>query len=115
MKVIPRQVRFFATAAGAIPAKEFILSLPKSERKIVGGDINAAQWSNPWKKPIVGFLGKGLWEVRTTLPNTISRIIFFEYEGVMILLHGFKKTTQKTPAEIIKIALTRKKLYENQK
>jgi phage-related protein len=113
VKEIPRPVKFFATEAGSEPAREFLQELPKNERIILGEDIKAAQWSNPWRKPIVDSLGKGLWEVRSTLPNTIARILFFEYDGTMILLHGFKKKTQQTPTDIIKLANSRKKLYEN--
>lgn len=113
MKELPRPVKFFATDAGNEPAREFLQELSSEEKKIIGEDIKAAQWSDPWRKPIVDSLGKGLWEIRTTLPNTIARIIFFEHQGKMILLHGFKKKTQKTPPDIIKLATNRRKLHEN--
>ena len=56
---------------------------------------------------------EGIWEVRSTLPNTIARVLFVEIAGEMVLLHAFKKKTQKTPAEELKLAIKRKKIYEN--
>lgn len=66
-----------------------------------------------WRKPLVDFLEDGIWEIRSTLPNTIVRVLFAEVGGEMILLHAFKKKTQKTPPEELKLAIKRKKIYEN--
>ena len=58
-------------------------------------------------------LGKGLWEVRSTLEsNRIARVIFCMGDGYMILLHGFIKKTQKVPQADIDLALRRKKEVE---
>jgi phage-related protein len=55
-------------------------------------------------------LGRGLWEVRSTLTQgRIARVLFCEHEGRMILLHAFIKKTQKTPAGDLELALKRKK------
>ena len=59
--------------------------------------------------PLVCSLGKGLWEVRCTLPNTIARVLFVMHEGQMVLLHGFIKKTQKTPQQDLEIATARAK------
>lgn len=112
MRKLPRDVVFYASEAGGEPVREWLQSLSKEEKKIIGEDIKAAQWTFHWRKPLVDSLGGGLWEVRTTLPNTIVRILFFECDGEMVLLHGFKKKTQKTPDEAIKLARERKKNYE---
>ena len=54
--------------------------------------------------------GHGLWEVRSNLAGgRIARVIFCIAGGEMILLHGFLKTTQKTPPNEIKLALGRKR------
>jgi phage-related protein len=39
-------------------------------------------------------------------------VIFFIHEGEMILLHGFEKKTQKTPAQDLDLALARKRDVE---
>jgi phage-related protein len=79
----------------------------------VGEDIKTAQGLFHWRKPLVDFLSDGIWEVRSTLPNTIARVLFAEVVGEMVLLHAFKKKTQKTPTEELNLAIKRKKIYEN--
>jgi phage-related protein len=60
----------------------------------------------PLCRPIRG----GVWEVRTDLPNgTIARVLFCFGGGVMVLLHGFKKTSRKTPPGEIVLAMKRMK------
>jgi len=113
MRKLPRDVRFFATGEGHMPAREWLKSLPKEERRIIGEDIKTVQGLLQWRKPLVDYLGKGLWEVRSTLPNTIARRLFAEISGEMILLHGFKKKTQKTSPDDLKLAEKRRKQYED--
>ena len=52
-------------------------------------------------------LDKDLWEVRSGLPNRIARVIFTVNDGVMVLLHGFIKKSQKTPASDLALAKQR--------
>jgi len=55
-------------------------------------------------------LGRGLWEVRSSLTQgKIARIIFCVSGGQMVLLRGFIKKTQSTPAQEIDLALKRMK------
>jgi phage-related protein len=52
----------------------------------------------------------GLWEVRSALPgNREARVLFCPAEGQMVLLHGFMKKTQKTPAADLNLAVKRMK------
>jgi phage-related protein len=63
-----------------------------------------------WPMPLCRSLGRGLWEVRSTLTQgRIARVLFCEREGRMILLHAFIKKTQKTPAGDLELAIKRKK------
>ena len=114
MRKLPRSVVFYATEGGVEPVREWLKELSKEEKKIIGEDIKTVQWSPAWRKPLVDSLGAGLWEIRITLPNTIARVLFFEHAGDLVLLHGFKKKTQKTPNEAIQLARTRKKHYETE-
>jgi phage-related protein len=53
-------------------------------------------------------LGRGLWEVRSTLPQgRIARVIFCVTDSEMVLLNGFIKKTQRTPPSEIELALKR--------
>ncbi len=54
-------------------------------------------------------MGAGLWEIRSTIPNGIARIIFVMKDGSMVLLHGFIKKTRKTPLQDIDLAKSRAK------
>lgn len=48
--------------------------------------------------PLCRSLGKGLWEVRSALSGgRIARVIFYASDGELVALHGFIKTSQKTP------------------
>lgn len=61
--------------------------------------------------PLCRALGGGLWEVRCSLAGgRIVRLLFFFFEGELGLVHGFMKTTRKTPPE--DLALARKRMKE---
>jgi phage-related protein len=98
---------FFRTERGNEPVREWLVSLPKAERKAIGGDILKVQYCWPVGKPLVGNLGGGLWEVRSRLADRIARVIFCVEEQAMMLLHGFMKKTQKTPKHDLDLARKR--------
>ncbi len=58
--------------------------------------------------PVVRKLDSGLWEVRADLEDTITRIIFTVVGSNTVLLHGFIKKSQKTPAHDMATAKQRK-------
>lgn len=100
-------VRFYATAAGAEPVREWLRSLPAEERKIIGEDIKTVQFGWPLGMPVVRKVTPKLWEVRSRLANRIARVLFTVKGGQMVLLHGFIKKTRRTPAEDIRLAQSR--------
>lgn len=58
--------------------------------------------------PLCRPLGRGLWELRSSLPDgRIARVIFCVRGGELLLLEGFIKKTQKTPPQEIELALQR--------
>ena len=61
-----------------------------------------------WKR--LSCRGK-VWEVRSGLDNRIARTLFTEVDQEIVLLHGFIKKTQKTPADDLALAKKRRKLY----
>jgi len=69
------------------------------EKKAIGEDIKAVEFSWPIGYPQVTKLDKDLWEVRTNLPNGVSRVFFKIWKKNMVLLHGIIKKTQKTPKQ----------------
>lgn len=103
------EVNFYCETNGNEPVRKWLKSLEKEDRSIIGKDICTVQEGWPLGMPLVRSLGSGLWEVRSTIPNGIARIIFVMRDGIMILLHGFIKKTQKTPPGDIDIAKRRAK------
>jgi phage-related protein len=47
--------------------------------------------------PLIRKMERGLWEVRSNISTGIARVFFTVTDGLMILLHGFVKKSQKTP------------------
>lgn len=88
----------------AQPVREWRRSLPKEERLEIGGDIQAVQFGWPLGLPLVRHLQGDLWEVRSSQNGRIARVIFAIEDGTMFLLHGFIKTSQKTPPDDLKLA-----------
>ena len=107
----PLPAVFFRTETGREPVREWLQDLPRAERKIIGVDIMTVQFRWPLGMPLVDYLGSGIWEIRSKLPNRIARTLFFEHEGEIVLLHGFIKKTRKTPNEDRALALQRKNAY----
>ena len=101
-------VKFFRTEAGNEPVREWLADLPREQRRIVGADIKTVQLGWPIGMPVVRKLDNGLWEVRTDLGNTIARVIFTVVDSERVLLHGFIKKSQKTPAVDLQTAKQRK-------
>ena len=104
---------FFATARGREPVREWLLHLERPDRKQVGTDIAYVQWKWPIGKPRVDHLKGGVWEVRSNLKDGIARVLFAVSGGEMILLHGFMKKTQRTPAGDLALATARWKEWQD--
>ena len=101
-------VKFFRTDVGNEPVRDWLADLPREQRRQVGTDIKTVQLGWPIGMPVVRKLDTGLWEVRTDLGDTIARVIFTVVGSEMVLLHGFIKKSQKTPAVDLQTAKQRK-------
>ena len=111
LKKLP--ARFFRSSTRSQPVRDWLLALPKPDRRRIGVDISTVEYGWPIGMPTCRAMGKGLWEVRRELSqNRIARVLFCIAEGNMILLHGFIKKTRKTPKADLDIALARKKELE---
>jgi phage-related protein len=100
---------FYETSSGN-PVRDWIFELSPEDRKLAGRDIQKVEFGWPIGMPYCRSLGNGLWEVRSDLTDgKIGRVIFCVAQGRMVLLHGFLKKTQKTPAQDLKLALKRMK------
>lgn len=102
--------RFFRSANGKMPVREWILEFGPQDRQVIGQGIQKVEFGWPIGMPYCRPLGRGLWEVRSDISSgRIARILFCVRDGQMGLLHGFVKKTQKTPTQDIERALLRMK------
>jgi phage-related protein len=100
--------RFYCLASGREPVREWFLSLPIEDRRIVGKDVQKVEYAWPLGMPVCRPLSNGLWEVRSSLTNSrIARVLFAISDGRMVLLHAFIKKSQKTPADDLALARRR--------
>jgi phage-related protein len=77
--------------------REWLKSLPREDRRTIGEDIKTAQYGWPMGVPLIRKLDRRLWEVRSNTSTGIARVFFTTQDGLIILLHGFVKKSQKTP------------------
>ncbi len=103
-------VAFYRSETGREPVRDWLLSLPRGHRKLIGEDIKTVQFGWPLGMPLVRKIDANLWEVRSRLPDGIARIFFTSGDGRMVLLHGFIKKSQKTPKDDLALAKTRLRL-----
>ncbi len=104
--------RFYQSAAGTDPVREWLRAFPRAVRFEIGTNISRVQWRWPISRPLVGAFGSGLYEVRTSFEGNIYRVFFCINDDAMVVLHGFQKKTQKTPQREIDTARLRQKEVE---
>ncbi len=93
--------------------REWLLSLPKEDRAVIGEDIRTVEFGWPIGMPTCRHLTGGIWAVRSNLlRGRIARVLFCISHEDMLLLHGFIKKTQKTPANDMELGIQRKKNLE---
>ena len=107
------ECRFYRTALGNEPVREWLKSLPADARAELGSDIAQVQWRWPIGKPLVDGFGQGLFEVRTGWDGNIYRVLFCFAGTTIVLLHGFQKRRQKTPKADVDLARRRMKGAED--
>jgi phage-related protein len=109
----PIPLAFWRSATGREPVREWLKSLSREDKKIVGRDMAKVQFGWPVGLPLCRPLSGGLWEVRSSLATRReSRVFFGFHDGVLIALHAIIKKTQRMPAE--DLALARQRLKEMQ-
>src|SRR5258708_7480911 len=101
-------VRFYRTDVGTEPVLEWLRSLDRGDRRVIGLGLMRVQFGWPIGMPLVRSLKDGLWEVRSTLTSRrIARMILCFHDNKIVALHGFIKKTRRTPLEDIVVARQR--------
>ena len=104
---------FYQSDSGKQPVRDWLMKLEVSDRKTIGVDIKTVEFGWPIGMPTCRAMGKGLYEVRSSLAGgRIARVLFCIYDQQMVLLHGFIKKSQKTPKQELDLALERKHKVE---
>jgi phage-related protein len=106
---------FFRTESGGEPVRDWLkTTLSAEDRGRVGYDIMTVEYGWPLGMPTCRRLEGGIHEVRTNLSgNRIARVLFYiDKLGRMVLLHGFIKKTQRTPAGDLSLARGNKRRHE---
>lgn len=105
------RIVFYKKENGREPVKENIFELQKNEIAEVFGILQDIERNNfnATRCEFRQIDGK-LWEIKIKLPNTGYRIFYTIIEiDLMILLHSYKKQSQKAPKNELEIAFKRLK------
>lgn len=99
-------VEFYETESGEKPCLDFLNTLEVKLRAKVFRDLTLLeQYGNELRLPYSEHLDDGIFELRTIQGKNIVRNLYFFIVGKKIIItHGFKKKTQKTPPEEIQKA-----------
>ena len=106
-------MRFYATAFGREPVREWLIELDRPTLQIIGTDLRTVQFGWPLGMPLVRKLEPGLWEMRSNVETGIVRVLFTIAESEAVLVHGFIKKSQALPQDAI--ALARRRMKEVQR
>jgi phage-related protein len=106
----PIPVAFWRSATGREPVREWLRDMDKRERIVIGDDLRTLQFGWPIGMPLVRKLVDHIWELRSSLPgNREARLLFTANESQLVILSGFIKKSQRTPAGEIELARMRLK------
>ncbi len=109
------KVILYTTEKDDNPVGDFIKSLSKKEAAKIYREIdlleqNGIYLSFPHSSDICGY--KDLWDLRIKFSSNNIRIIYFlDIENTFVLLHGFRKKTQRLPKRELEIAMSRMENY----
>ena len=100
---------FYALPNGREPVREFLDALDAPAQKTVRKSLLALRKRWPAiGMPRVRKFEPGLWELRCRVAVGYVRVFFTFSAGTLVLLHGFVKKSDDTPAPDLKVARQRK-------
>ena len=111
---MPLKVVFYKTKMNNQPCRDFLLELDRDERREVGVDIFSVQKGFPLGLPLCRKIENDLWEIRTKVSDGICRVFFTIDNNNLVLLHGFRKKSQRTPLSELKTVRDRLNDYKEQ-
>lgn len=111
------EIEFYRRPNGRCPFEEFLREVDTRyahlSPRIVHGLRLLKDYGPEVTEPHVKSMGGGLYELRSKADVGISRAFYFFFSGdKIVMLNGFIKKTQKTPAGELEKARRYKKEYE---
>ena len=101
------KVKFFQTARGDFPVKDFTEEQDQPTQTKIAHSIRLLIDYGPFlKPPDIKKLQDKLYELRIPGKRAV-RIFYTMINGEYYLLHAFKKKSQKTPTKELKVAIDR--------
>ena len=109
-----RRIFFYVTENGTCPVQEFLDSLPEKAFQKVVWVLNLIteleRIPTTYFKKLRG--SNDIWECRIQFgPETYRLLGFFDNDSLIVLTHGIKKKSRKTPEKEIQRAENLKKEY----
>jgi phage-related protein len=104
-------IDYYKSSSDRRPVREFIEKLPKADQaRFVEVFEGIQQKGLSYHEVTFKHLDGKLWEIKFSAPSGGYRIAYVLIDkDFMIWLHAFKKTTQKTPKNDLRIAVKRMK------
>jgi phage-related protein len=109
-----REIKFYKTLSGSSPIEEFLDSLGAKQAQKVTWVLNLIEELDVVPKQYFKKLSgtDDIWEVRVIQSGEIFRLLgFWEGLNFIVLVHAFKKKSQKVKRSDINLAERRKKDY----
>lgn len=109
--MVGMRVSFYETTSGQSPVEKFIEALPKNDQVrfaevIVGIEEQGLAYSRAQFRQLRG----KLWEIKFSSRSGGFRMAYVLIQSdEMVILHAFRKTTQKTPPRDLDLAEKRMK------
>ena len=106
----PVPMAFWRSPSVREPVRDWLRELDKSDRQTIGNNLRTLQYGWPLGMPLVRKLADHIWELRSSLPTRReARLLFTANRERIVVLSGFIKKSQKTPAAEIELARRRLK------
>jgi phage-related protein len=87
-----KRVVVFRSKTGVEPVRDFLRELEVKDRHTAGADLLTVHTGFPIGMPVRRPMGKGLYEVRSSVPSKREvRLIFIVEGDEIVLIHGFIK------------------------
>ncbi|MBI3361425.1 MAG: type II toxin-antitoxin system RelE/ParE family toxin [Chloroflexi bacterium] len=101
-------VELYRDPSGRGPVAEFLATLNETDHAAVTRLVKLLEQyglklGKPYVKALIGH--RKLWELRVKRPSGAIRLFYFAHTGKrFVILHGFRKKSQKTPKRELRIA-----------